>query len=53
MNFLNTKNKELNQDDIILLIVNFHSGSHLNPAGVSSRIVSPWPIVNGQEIEFA
>lgn len=41
MNFLNTKNKELNQDDIILLIVNFHSGSHLNPAGVSSRIVSP------------
>lgn len=28
MNFLNMKNKELNQDDIILLIVNVHSGSH-------------------------
>lgn len=50
MNFLSTKNKELNQDDIILLIVNFHSVSHLSPAGGLSRIVSPWPIVSGQRV---
>lgn len=29
MNFLSTKNKELNQDDIILLVVNFHSGENI------------------------